>query len=45
MLTGEAVSQRKISGEKRRKSSIDAAYNHMRCPTYGGWIDFSDPAA
>ena len=28
--------------ERRRRPSIDAADNHMRCPTCGGWIDFSD---
>ena len=28
--------------ERRRRSSIDPADNHMRCPTCGGWIDFSD---
>jgi hypothetical protein len=32
----------KYLDERRRQSSIDAVDNHMRCPTCGGWIDFSD---
>jgi hypothetical protein len=28
--------------ERLRRSPIEAANNHMRCPTCGGWIDFSD---
>lgn len=35
----------KYLDERLRRSSTEAADNHIRCPLCGGWIDVSDLGA
>lgn len=35
----------KYLAERLRRSSKEAADNHIRCPQCGGWIDISDLGA